>query len=212
MTKGITKLSQLEVDADKDWRAREISNLKAVAEAMSHGDIAFRGMDVIEKLTADAGKGYSFLRSRGPGLSPIWQDIESIIQYMTGAQNRAAAIDLALPVPVVAQTTVQASSPPGRMAGPLLGMPQPVIAAETLTGPGGATLATPSLAVPAPQISTGTSTGEPVAGAVADDGGVQTDETVPANNDTVNDMTLLPAVPAFGLHLLLGARFVVGLA
>ena len=196
LTKGITKLSQLEVDADKDWRAREISNLKAVAEAMSHGDIAFRGMDVIEKLTADAGKGYSFLRSRGPGLSPIWQDIESIIQYMTGAQNRAAAIDLALPVPVVAQTTVQASSPPGRMAGPLLGMPQPVIAAETLTGPGGATLATPSLAVPAPQISTGTSTGEPVAGAVADDGGVQTDETVPANNDTVNDMTLLPAVPA----------------
>ena len=33
-------------------------------------------------------------------------------------------------------------------------------------------------------------------GAVADDGGLQTDETVAANNDAANDMTLLPAVPA----------------
>lgn len=32
--------------------------------------------------------------------------------------------------------------------------------------------------------------------AVADDGGVQTNETTPANNATANDMTLLPAVPA----------------
>lgn len=34
-----------------------------------------------------------------------------------------------------------------------------------------------------------------VTGAVAVDGGVTTDETVPANNAAVNDMTLLPAVP-----------------
>jgi len=33
-------------------------------------------------------------------------------------------------------------------------------------------------------------------GAVADDGGVQTTETAAAQNATVNDMTLLPAVPA----------------
>ena len=33
-------------------------------------------------------------------------------------------------------------------------------------------------------------------GAVADDGGVQTDETATANNSTANDMTLLPATPA----------------
>jgi len=35
-------------------------------------------------------------------------------------------------------------------------------------------------------------------GAVADDGGVQTDETTAANDATINDMTLLPAVPAVG--------------
>ena len=33
-------------------------------------------------------------------------------------------------------------------------------------------------------------------GAVADDGGSQTDETTEANNTTANDMTLLPATPA----------------
>jgi len=35
-----------------------------------------------------------------------------------------------------------------------------------------------------------------VDGAVADDGGVQTDETAAAQNPTQNDMTLLPAAPA----------------
>jgi len=37
---------------------------------------------------------------------------------------------------------------------------------------------------------------EPLAGALAEDGGVFTDETSAANNSTPNDMTLLPAVPA----------------
>lgn len=39
---------------------------------------------------------------------------------------------------------------------------------------------------------------EGVAGAVADDGGAQTNETAEANNATANDMTLLPATPAVG--------------
>ena len=37
-----------------------------------------------------------------------------------------------------------------------------------------------------------------VGGAVADDGGVETDETTEANEDTADDMTLLPAAPAVG--------------
>ncbi len=36
----------------------------------------------------------------------------------------------------------------------------------------------------------------PLIMAVADDGGVQTDETIKANDETANDMILLPAVPA----------------
>lgn len=37
-----------------------------------------------------------------------------------------------------------------------------------------------------------------VKAAVADDGGAQTDETTEANNDTADDLTLLPAAPATG--------------
>ena len=38
----------------------------------------------------------------------------------------------------------------------------------------------------------------PVGGAVADDGGSETDQTTQANEDTANDMTLLPATPVVG--------------
>lgn len=195
LTRGINKLSQLEIDTDKDWKDKTITSLKAVAGNMAHGDIVFRGGGVLERLTADAGKGYSFLRSRGPGLSPVWQDIESLVQYMTGAVNRAAAFDLSIPSPAVSQVTQQASSPPGRAAFGVLSPPEPVITLDTLTGPGGAVDSSPLLDVPAPEITREVAIGAPVGGAVADDGGVQTDETVQSNNDTANDMTLLPPVP-----------------
>jgi hypothetical protein len=195
-TAGITKLSELEIDADKDWQAKGITNLKAVAEAMAHGDIVYRGAGVLEKLTADAGKGYNFLRSRGPGLPPVWQDIESLIQYMTEALNRAIAVDLAMPILAVSQAVQQASSPPGRTGMASVGITVPGMSLAMATGPGGGVTTVGPLAVPAPSVSRVLSSGNPLSGAVADDGGIQTDETAAANNDTANDMTLLPAVPA----------------
>ena len=44
-------------------------------------------------------------------------------------------------------------------------------------------------------------------GAVADDGGVETDETAAARDATANDMTLLPAVPAVGDAYMLGCNY-----
>jgi len=196
LTKGINKISQLDIDADKNWRAREIANLRAIATGMAHGDVLFRGANILERLTADAGKGYNFLRSRGPGLSPVWQDIESLVQYMTGALNRAAAFDLSIPAPAVTQLTQQASSPPGRTATGVLTPPEPEITLNTLTGHGGAVDSSPSLDIPAPDISGQAAIGAPLGGAVADDGGAQTDETNEANNDIADDMTLLPSTPA----------------
>ncbi len=196
LTRGINKLSQLEIDTNKDWQSREIANIKAVANNMAYGDVVFRGGSILERLTADAGKGYNFLRSRGPGLSPIWQDIESLVQYMTGAVNRAAAFDLSIPSPAISQVSQQASSPPGRVATGVLSPPEPEISLDTQTGPGGAVGSSPSLDIPTPGISGHAAIGSPVNGAVADDGGTQTDETSPANNDTANDMTLLPVTPA----------------
>jgi hypothetical protein len=196
LTRGINKLSQLEIDTNKDWQSREIANIKAVANNMAHGDVIFRGGSVLERLTADAGKGYNFLRSRGPGLSPVWQDIESLIQYMTGAVNRAAAFDLSIPSPAIAQVSQQASNPPGRVATGLLSPPKPEISLDMQTRPGSAVASSPYLDIPAPGVFGHAAIGSPLSGAVADDGGIRTDETSPSNNDTANDMTLLPATPA----------------
>ena len=44
-------------------------------------------------------------------------------------------------------------------------------------------------------LTSGTASYTGMQGAIADDGGVQTVQTTAANNDTANDMTLLPAVP-----------------
>ena len=195
LTKGITRLSQIEIDADKDWQQRGLANIESVAAAMAHGDVAFRGAAVLERLAADAGKGYSFLRSRGPGLSPVWQDIESLVQYLTGAPNRAAAFDLSVPLPLVFQEAQQASSAPGLAAVGVLSAPSPLLAAEAAAAAGGETSSTPLLGLVAPGVAAGIAVGEPLGGAVADDGGAQGDETTAANNDTANDMTLLPAVP-----------------
>jgi hypothetical protein len=181
LLKGVARLSQLEVDADKDWQAKEIVNLRSIAGTMAHGDIAFRGNTVLEKLAADAGKGYNFLRSRGPGLAPVWQDIESLIQFMTGAANRALAFDLVMPVGAVS--------------------------VSHSIGPGGGSPFSLFLGIPVPgfsgvAISTMVS---PVAGAVShnDDVG-DVDETVAANEDTGNDMMLLPADGAVNDYYALG--------
>jgi hypothetical protein len=181
LMRGVAKLSQLEIDANKDWQSREITNLKTIAGAMGHGDIAFRGAGVLENLAADAGKGYNFLRSRGPGLSPVWQDIESLIQFMTEAANRALAFDVSVPIPALCLASI--------------------------VTPGGEASSAPVLSVPAPGITgetSGTSTNA-VGGAVSHNHDVgDTDETVQANDPALNDMTLLPADGAINDHYTLG--------
>lgn len=172
---GITKLSELEIDVDKDWQAKEITNLKAVVSAMVQGDIVFRGSDILQKLAGEYGVGYNFLHMQNTGmLAPEWTDIQDIIAYLTGAVNRMIAPPtLVIPTPAIGVEAAAASSPPGRTA-------------------------TPSLTIPAPSISEAAVANSPgaVDGAIADDGGVQTDETTEANSPAANDMTLLPAVPA----------------
>jgi hypothetical protein len=67
---GIKALSQLDIDADKDWQRHGISNIKEVAADMSIGDINARGVDVLEKIIPGT-IGY-VLTSAGPGHLPAW--------------------------------------------------------------------------------------------------------------------------------------------
>lgn len=124
---GISKLSELEIDANKDWQAKEIENLKAIVASMVEGDIAYRGADVMEKLAGDYGVGYNFLHMQDTGmLAPEWMDIQDIIIYMTGAVNRMIAPPtLVIPAPSIGMQAATASSPPGKTATPSLTIPAP---------------------------------------------------------------------------------------
>lgn len=42
-TKGISKLSELTIDADKDMSGRGVYNLKELAPSMQKGDIIYKG-------------------------------------------------------------------------------------------------------------------------------------------------------------------------
>jgi len=70
---GATKLSQLDIDVDKDWEAKGISNLKEIALAMAHGDVNFRAAAVIEKLTP--GISGQYLKTQGINHPPMWDDL-----------------------------------------------------------------------------------------------------------------------------------------
>ncbi len=68
--KGIRNLSQLIIDADKDWVAMGISNLKEIALGMARGDMAYHDGSIISKLSPST-IGMQLL-SAGPGKAPGW--------------------------------------------------------------------------------------------------------------------------------------------
>jgi len=70
LLKGITKISELEIDADKDWQGKGISNIKEIAEAMAIGHIAqFGGTRLIKW---PPGVAHMVLTSQGAGKLVIW--------------------------------------------------------------------------------------------------------------------------------------------
>ncbi|MBA7478563.1 hypothetical protein ES707_13990 [subsurface metagenome] len=81
---GITKLSELEIDADKDWLAQGITNIKEIAASMAKGDLAVRGNTVLVKFPPSSIG--LVLTSAGPGHMLTW---------MPGA-----ALEFYLPVPI----------------------------------------------------------------------------------------------------------------
>lgn len=126
---GIVKLSEIEIDDDKDWQGKEITNLKAIADGMVKGDIAFRGTDIMERLAATYGSGFNFLQvvdiQKGLG----WGDILDMIIYLTGAENRIIApIALSIPKPTISVDAVADASGGGHTAAPpTLSIPVPSI-------------------------------------------------------------------------------------
>lgn len=187
---GITKLSELEIDANKDWGAYLIKNLgaavddadalrkaQAILEALltTQGDILYRGASKAQRLGGAFGSGYNFLHCTNTGQYGVeWKDIEELVIYLSGAVNRAVALpSLAIPVPAIS-----------------------LVVAEDHSG-GGHTATPPVLSIPLPTISVPTlATASPIAvgGGVAHNEDVgDVDETAETNSAAANDMHLLPS-------------------
>jgi hypothetical protein len=67
---GISKLSQLTIDADKIWLDKGISNIKEIVLGMTEGDIAFFNGTQLVKLSP--GVLGSEVKTKGPGADPIY--------------------------------------------------------------------------------------------------------------------------------------------
>ena len=68
---GITKLSELKIDTDKDWLAYGITNLKELAVGMARGDVLVYNGSILAKVSPGS-VGHEFASS-GPGQVPVWE-------------------------------------------------------------------------------------------------------------------------------------------
>jgi hypothetical protein len=68
--KGITAISQIEIDSDKDWNGKEISNIQAIIAGMQQGDLVYYGGSALARLPA-ASSGQN-LQCQGSGRNPKW--------------------------------------------------------------------------------------------------------------------------------------------
>jgi hypothetical protein len=69
-SRKITKLSQIQIDVDKDWRGKGISNIKQIAEGMAKGHVIQHSGSILETLAP--GPASYVLTSAGPGQRVVW--------------------------------------------------------------------------------------------------------------------------------------------
>ncbi len=125
---GIVRLSEIEIDGDKDWQGKKITNLKAIAAGMVKGDTVCRGADILERIPATYGKGFNFLQVLDMQHGLGWADIVDIIVYLTGAENRIIApIVLSILKPGISVEVVEDHSGGGQTVDKILIIPVPNI-------------------------------------------------------------------------------------
>ena len=72
LQRGISKLSQLTIDADKDWGSRGLSNIKELAPGMKAGDMLIKGAAGLIKIISPSSPGDE-LTANGPGAEIAWK-------------------------------------------------------------------------------------------------------------------------------------------
>lgn len=203
---GVTNLSGLTIDVDKDWQAKGISNLKELALAMVQGDLVVKGAGgVLVRLPA--GVANLVLTSGGPGVIPTWQPGGLYLnRFIPASIYSSKALTVVAPTPLnkTAPLPTQLKYAYTDDPADLIPQIQPSInSSKTVTAaaPDG------TISEPGP-VTRQYDLQKVVDGAVAEDTPAQVTETAAAQSRAVNDMTLLPAVPApndayyFGFNIL----------
>jgi hypothetical protein len=188
------RLSEVDIDVDKDWQTKGITNIKQVAESMAKGDLMVKDTTILVRI-ATGPDGY-VLTSRGAGKLPTWAPAGGALKYyfpvLIESTHSEAKVSVAQSILKDAPVATDRKYAYGDAPADYIKRLTPAIAlvdAEAVVTPDKTGEKTPT-------VGTGYKLKIPVGGAVADDGGVQTDETVAAQNPAANDMHLLPAIPA----------------
>jgi len=191
---GITKLSELEIDTDKDWQSRGITNLGGVAAGMAIGHVVQRNGSKLQ--TLPPGPAHTVLTSEGPGHLVVWAPggtyFERYLPVTVDLEHDEGLIAPDSSREIAAAIASSFARTHGDAPVDMIKRLTPALAlanAEAIVVPDEDRQETPAM-------GSGFSLKIAVDGAVADDGGVQTDETPAAQNPAQNDMTLLPAAPA----------------
>jgi hypothetical protein len=186
--KGITRLSELEIDADKNWQTRGITNLKQVAEMMSKGDIVVRDTSILVRLSP--GPEDYCLTSAGPGKLPSWQPKGGMLKFYYPVYIGSSHMESK---PVISQSVGETVIPGSYSDNPFdnLRMFSPFVSLAKSSAIATVNQSYNKNALVGRDISI------LVDGAVSETAvGVQTNETAAARNSTGNDMNLCPMTPA----------------
>jgi len=184
---GITRLSELIIDADKNWQGKGISNIKQVAEGMEIGHIIQHNGSILETLPPEVAN--YVLTSEGPGHKVTWAPGGMYLyRFFPVSIELLFAAGLFTP-----DHLKQINAPIASPFGNIYGIPEHNTAWFRKQEPSialskAAAIYTPDHSeVKTPIVGSQPSWQVPVGGAVADDGGVQTDETAQAKSGPAVD-------------------------
>lgn len=190
-----SRLSEVDIDVDKDWQTKGITNIKQVAESMAKGDLMVKDTTILVRI-ATGPDGY-VLTSKGALKLPVWAPAGGALKYYYPVEIALSKSFALVPVdrtvsknaPITTQPVKAYDDQPGLNIRLLdkaisLGKTHTVVSVDRTYGRNAAVGRDLSILIE---------------GAVSEtNAGVQTDETAAARSGALNDMNLNPMTPAAG--------------
>ncbi len=113
------------------------------------GDIPYvNATGRLDLLAAELGSGFLVLNSRGPGLPPVWLDVQELIQFVTGGENVLFTFLSEVPISSLAIATAVASGAGGSHSStPTVPLPAITTSTNVASGAGGSHGATSTVPI-----------------------------------------------------------------